>query len=114
MQVVSSEELVLRGALVASEEFAAAWQPSLESLPGFQVRGAVYYPAAFLQVPRPSVEAVCQALKGLDAATTLIFFTRQHGALGGRTVQQALQDPAGLPAVLQLAAAWVREQGAPI
>lgn len=39
-----------------------------------------------------------------------VFFTRQHGALEGRTAQETLQqDLDGLPEVRRLARAWVRE-----
>ena len=114
--------LVAAGALVPVGRLATAWATTSAelasahlrgALTGLEVQGALHYPSAFLQLLRDAVTQVCRALGGLEPATAWIFWQRAHGALGGHTAPEALQgSPDGLPQVLRLARAWVREDGA--
>ena len=68
------------------------------------VRGRRYYVAALLEVGPDAAASVCRALGGLDDSEKAIFWLRKHGALGGRTVVEAISD-VGLDRVVQLALA---------
>jgi hypothetical protein len=115
-------ELVAAGALIPARQLVSAWRTTEADLAtgcahgdlaGLAVDGVLYYPSPFAHLPRDSVEQVCRALCGLDPAQAWVFWTRPHGALGGWTVQQALQGAAGSAAVLMLAHAWVNEEEFP-
>jgi hypothetical protein len=58
------------------------------------------------------VARICAALGRLDSTEKLMFWVREHGALGGRSVAAALEGGASLPQVERLADAWARERGA--
>ena len=68
------------------------------------IRGRRYYVAALLEIGPDAAASVCRALGGLDDSEKAIFWLRKHGALGGRTVVEAIRD-VGLDRVVQLALA---------
>ena len=87
------QEMVVRGQLFSVEIDLACW-----------------YPAELLQLAPSDSEAVCTALAGLDTATQLVFVMRRHGALGGKTIADAIAN-GHVSQVLTLASAW-RAEGA--
>lgn len=68
------------------------------------IRGRRYYVAALLEVEPAASAAVCRALTGLEDSEKAIFWLRKHGAIGGRTVVEAIRA-GDLDRVVQLAAA---------
>jgi hypothetical protein len=71
-----------------------------------------YYPREFLELDRHAVGTVSKALGSLSPAEKLVFWKRPHGALGGKTVLQALtasKDSGQLVRAAQLAQAWADE-----
>ena len=77
-----------------------------------KVGNRLYYPQAFLGMDREAVAAVCRALGDLGASEKLMFWLREHGALAGKSVADALEAGTALAKVERLAAAWARERGA--
>jgi hypothetical protein len=55
---------------------------------------------------------VCRALGDLGASEKLMFWLREHGALGGRGIAVVLDAGVAVAKVERLAAAWARERGA--
>ena len=68
--------------------------------------GNHWYPAAFLSMRREDITSITEALGQVDAASKLLFFTRQHGALGNRTPAEAVAHGM-LGTVLHVARGWV-------
>ncbi|WP_157360003.1 hypothetical protein [Caldimonas brevitalea] len=120
--VVEGSESVRRrwvdqGLVVGSAELRKAWGVSRQALDQAAERGDLvrmkianrqYYPAGFLELASQDVAKVCRALQPLDEITSIVFWSRKHGALGNRTVTEALKD-GKLAAVLQLAGAYAEE-----
>lgn len=109
------------GLVVPGEQLAQAWGLTRQALAPAADRGEVfavkignrlYYPHAFLGLDRETVAAVCCALGGLGASEKLMFWLREHGALGGMGVAAALESGVAMAKVERLAAAWARERGA--
>ena len=109
------------GLLVRGEQLAQAWGLTRQALAPAAARGEIfalkignrlYYPRAFLGTDRQGVARICAALGRLDSTEKLMFWVREHGALGGRSVAAALEGGASLPQVERLADAWARERGA--
>jgi hypothetical protein len=109
------------GLVVPGEQLAQAWGLTRQALAAAANRGEVfavkignrlYYPQAFLALYRETVAAVCRALGDLDASEKLMFWLREHGALGGKGVAAALDSGVAVAKVERLAAAWARERGA--
>ncbi len=101
--VAAMEAWVRDGLLVSRETLAQRWGVSLEEVAAIVGRGELFeldvvgqpwVPAVFLELPRDVVTEVNRVLAeaGVDAATALVFWHRRHGALGGKTVAQAMQD----------------------
>ena len=71
------------------------------------VRGQHWYPAEALRFGRAELATVVKALGDESAAGKLVFLLRRHGALGGRTPAEAV-DQGMLHDVVRLAGAWGR------
>jgi hypothetical protein len=63
-----------------------------------------YYPSEFLKLDRNDVGTVCKQLVGMDASEQLIFWKKKHGALGGKTVFEALSGRQNGPRILRVIA----------
>lgn len=109
------------GLVVPGGQLAQAWGLTRQALAPAADRGEIfavkvgnrlYYPQAFLGMDREAVAAVCRALGDLGASEKLMFWLRDHGALGGKGVAAALEAGTDLAKVERLAAAWARERGA--
>jgi hypothetical protein len=111
------------GELVPAKTLADSWGLSPQALGPAADRGEVfslthkrlrYYPAEFLSLERDAVASVNKALEGLSEGEKLVFWKRPHGALGGKTVVQALSstDKRALSRVLALAKAWAEQASA--
>lgn len=109
------------GLVVPGEQLARAWGLTRQALAPAAERGEVfavkvgnrlYYPRAFLVLDRDVVATVCRALGNIAAGEKLVFWLRQHGALTGKTVLQALDAGVPVAKVERLADAWARERGA--
>lgn len=109
------------GLVVSGEQLAQAWGLTRQALAPAAERGEVfavkignrlYYPQAFLDLDRETVATVCRALGDLGASEKLMFWLREHGALGGRGIAVALDAGVAVAKVERLAAAWARERGA--
>lgn len=109
---------IASGELVPARVLAERWGLTPQALRPAARRGEVFalvikrrrfYPSEFLHLDRRVVAAISNALGHLSAATKVIFFKRQHGALGGRTLLETLTSPdeaSGLGSIVQLAKAW--------
>lgn len=111
--------LVRTRELIPTERLATAWGLTRQALSAAAQRGEVsavkvsnrvYCPAVFLALPRESVSQVCRALGTLAPTEKFIFWTREHGALGGKAVVAALESGRPLATVVQLAEAWALER----
>lgn len=71
----------------------------------FRIGGQHFYPAEALHLTREHLGQVIAALGEASAARKLIFLRRQHGALGGCSVAEAIEK-GKLAEVLRLAQAW--------
>ena len=71
------------------------------------VRGQHWYPAEALKLRRAELATVVKALGAESATSKLVFLLRRHGALGGRTPAEAV-DQGMLHDVVRLAGAWGR------
>lgn len=110
---------VKAGEIVPAKTLAERWALTPQALGPAADRGEVfaivvkrqrYYPKEFLELDRATVAQVSKALGSLSPSEKLIFWKRPHGALGGRTVLQALTSDAGQAArAAQLAQAWAAE-----
>ncbi len=109
------------GLVVLGEQLAQAWGLTRQALAPAADRGEIfavkignrlYYPQAFLALDRDTVATVCLALGDLGASEKLVFWLREHGALGGKHVAHALDAGVAVAKVERLAAAWARERGA--
>lgn len=94
-------EWVRSGEVVSAKELAEAWGLTPQALGPAAKRGEVfavtvknqrYYPREFLHLERDEVGTVCKRLEGMDPSEQLIFWKRKHGALGGKTVYEALSN----------------------
>lgn len=110
---VALDEWVAEGIVLPGPAFAKRRGGSVGQLAGAvrqgqlfskAIRGRCYYVAALLEVGPDAAASVCRALGGLDDSEKAIFWFRKHGALGGRTVVEAIRD-VGLDRVVQLALA---------
>ena len=77
-----------------------------------KIGNRLYYAQAFLGLDREAVASVCRALGDLGASEKLMFWLREHGALGGKGVAAALDAGVAVSKVERLATAWARERGA--
>ena len=110
---------IREGLVVPGPRLAQAWGIAQETLAtatasgevvSIVIDGRLYYPEALLRMDRLTAGLICLALRHLHDTEKLMFWLRDHGALGGRNVAAALE--AGTPAarVTALAEAWARER----
>jgi len=109
------------GLVVTGETLARAWGLTRQALGPAVSRGELfsikvgnrlYYPHAFLGLDRETVAGICRGLGSLSSGEKLMFWLRDHGALGGKNVAAALDAGMAVDQVERLAAAWSRERGA--
>ena len=109
------------GLVVPGAQLAQAWGLTRQALTPAAERGELfavkvgnrlYYPRSFLVLDRECVAAVCRALKAIGSTEKLMFWLRDHGALGGKSVAGALGAGVPVAKVERLASAWARERGA--
>lgn len=109
------------GDVVPTQALATAWGLTPQALGAAIARGEIfaikvgnkrYFPREFLQLERDAVAAVCHALGELTPAEKLVFWTRAHGALGGRALTASMTSGVPLGRLVQLARAWADERGA--
>jgi hypothetical protein len=107
------------GLLVSSATLSRHWHRTRQALDQACTRGELffvkvgknkYYPAAFVELDADAVKQVNLALKGDDGTAKFIFWSRKHGALGNRTVLEALGE-GRLARVVELAQGWSEERG---
>ena len=107
------------GLVVPGPQLAQAWGIRLEALAtatasgevvSIAIDGNVYFPKALLSVDRLTAVAICLALRHLRDTERLMFWLRDHGALGGRSVAAALGAGISTARVTALAEAWARER----
>lgn len=112
--IAAKEAWVRDGLLVSRELLSQRWDVSLEEVEAMVARGELFelevggqmrMPTVFLELPRDLVAEANRALAeaGADAASAFVFWHRKHGALGGRTVVDAMQSLGGPYEVAQLA-----------
>lgn len=109
------------GLVVPADRLAQAWGLTRQALAPAADRGEIfsvkvgnrlYYPQAFLALDREAVAAICRALGSLSPSEKLMFWLREHGSLGGKRVDVALESGVALTRIERLATAWTRERGA--
>lgn len=109
------------GLVVPADRLAQAWGLTRQALAPAADRGEIfsvkvgnrlYYPQAFLALDREAVAAICRALGSLSSSEKLMFWLREHGSLGGKRVDAALESGITLARIERLATAWARERGA--
>ncbi len=107
------------GTLVPSKTISDAWGLTPQALGQAVEQGKLFsykhgnkrfYPSSMIDLGRDDIAAVCQALGQCDDAQKLIFWTRAHGGLEGRTAPQALAN-GELARVVELAEAWAERRG---
>lgn len=107
------------GLVVPGPQLAQAWGIPQETLAtataggevvSIDIDGSVYFPRALQNMNRLTAGTICRAMRHLQDTEKLMFWLRDHGSLGGRTVAEAMN--AGTPAakVIRLAEAWARER----
>ena len=105
------------GLVVPGEQLAQAWGLTRQALAPAADRGEIfavkvgnrlYYPQAFLGMDREAVAVICRALRDLGASEKLMFWLRDHGALGGTNPAAALSAGTSIDQVIALAQAWAR------
>ena len=116
------EAWVADGSVVSDQALADAWQVQPASigqaaqrceLCELYIGGQKYYPAVFMHLDPAVVAKVSLQLNALGASEQFIFWHRKHGALGGRTVLEALTgEPPQLATVMKLARQMDRERSA--
>lgn len=110
---------IREGLVVLGPHLAQAWGIPQEALATTSASGEVvsihidncqYYPAALLSIDRLTAGAICRALRNLHDTERVMFWLRDHGALGGRNVALALKAGTPTARVNALAEAWARER----
>lgn len=104
------------GTLVPADTVAQNWGVSPHTVDAARERGEIFslwlsgahwYPREALRYERPVLSAICHALGDVDSSSKLLFLLRTHGALGGKTVNQAIENGM-LDRVIELAKSWGR------
>jgi hypothetical protein len=104
------------GTLIAPQQLAKAWDQDLRALQTAVQRGDLfevwvdktpYFAAVFTALGIEATAKVCQALGGLTASAKLLFLIREHGALNGQTVLQALKSGTSMGRIEELSRADV-------
>jgi len=100
------------GTLIAPRQLAKAWGQDLHTLQAAVRRGDLfevwvdeipYCSALFVGLGVEATAKVCQALGGMTASEKLVFLMREHGALSGQTVIQALSTGTPMARIEELA-----------
>jgi hypothetical protein len=118
----AKEKWFTSGDLVPARALADRWGLTLRALGSAVKDGEIfalvrrrrrYHPSEFLDLSRSAVGDICRALAGLSPETQFIFWKRQHGALGGKTVFDYLRSRSDskeqVHRVVELAQAWAAE-----
>ena len=117
--VAARARWIEEGLVVSGPQLAQAWGIRLETLVMAAASGEViciaidgseYFPKALLSLDRLTAGAICLALRQLQDTEKLMFWLRDHGALGGRSVAAALGAGTPTAKVTALAEAWARER----
>lgn len=103
--LLSPEDFAARRGVVAVELSQLEAGGQLFSL---EVGGTRWYPAELLRMSPNDEAALCAAMRELGPAEKLIFLMRDHGALGGMPVADAIAA-GGINRALDLAAEWRAE-----
>lgn len=102
------------GTLIAPQQLAKAWDQDLRALQAAVQRGELfevwvdktpYFAAVFAALGIEATARVCQALGGLTASAKLVYLMREHGALNGQTVLQALKSGTSMGRIEELSRA---------
>ena len=110
---------IREGLVVPGPQLAQAWGIPQETLAmatasgevvSIDIDGSLYFPKSLLSMDRLTASAICQALGTLQGTETLMFWLRDHGALGGRSVAAAMEAGTPTARVIRLAEAWARER----
>ena len=108
------------GLVLPGSQLAQAWGIPQETLAtatesgevvSIAINGGEYFPKALLSLDRLTAGAICRALQRLQDTEKLMFWLREHGALGGKGVAAALDAGVAVSKVERLASAWARERG---
>lgn len=109
------------GTLVEAKRLAQSWGLTTQALGVAAKRGEVctlkvanklYYPGVFVSLEREPVAEICRALGRLTPSEKMIFWTRAHGGLAGKTAQEALEAHIALDRIVEIAGAWASEREA--
>jgi hypothetical protein len=113
------KDWISSGMLVSGSALIAAWggceRQALErkrqrhELVSLKSAGKHYYPAAFLALSADSISSICKLLQDVDPIAQVIFWARPHGAIGGKTLEEALTSGASVASVSFLARAFAEE-----
>ena len=107
------------GLLVPTATLSKKWKRTRQALDqatqrdelfNLKVRNRLWYPSAFLDLAAEDVGQVCLALKGADPSSKFVFWMRRHGALGGKTISEAIRE-GKLARAVALARAYAQEHG---
>ncbi|MCE3606467.1 hypothetical protein LXA47_23075 [Massilia sp. P8910] len=102
--------------LVDTNAVAHAWNISSQAVHAARKRGEIFavwangkhwYAREALRFERGKLARINRTLGDVDPSSKLLFFLRQHGALGGRIVADAIAG-GDLDDVLRLARNWAR------
>lgn len=106
-------EWIRSGMLISGAALSAAWdgwpRQALDrarkrhELVSLKISGKHYYPGAFLTVSAKSAAVICKLLQDVDPVAQMIFWARPHGAIGGKTLEEALSAGASVESVSFLA-----------
>ena len=116
---VARARWIEEGLVVLRPQLAQAWGIPQETVAtatasgevvSIAIDGSEYFPKALLSLDRLTAGAICRALRQLQDAEKLMFWLRDHGALGGRNVVAALGAGISTARVTALAEAWARER----
>jgi hypothetical protein len=106
------------GELLSADEFAAKLGLTKTELTESEARGEVFslevdsgrwYPSELLKIPLENMLVICRVISPLTVGERFTFCVRKHGAVGGKTVAEAI-PASGIDRVLWLANLWVRDR----
>lgn len=110
---------IQEGLVVPSEQLARAWGLTRQALHPAEQRGEVvaakignhvYYPRAFMEMNREDVKFICLKLGNINSSEKIMFWLREHGALAGKSVVDAMANGTPRSRVEQLATTWAHER----
>lgn len=118
-------EWVSAGEVIPAKALAAKWGLTPQALGPASDRGEVFavvikrrrfYPREFLELSRDDIGAVSKALGDISPVQKLVFWKRQHGALGGKSVVELLRGDSNgqqLDKVARYAKTWAADASVP-